>query len=97
MSLPDDVQTALDALPEWMDYTYDVKPVLSDRWFACHVPDRAEQQVGRHLDLVESAYDHESEESGRNAIVKGNPGASELVHRILATDPKVVMPCPNLT
>lgn len=95
VSLPDDVQTALEALPRDLDYTYDVKPILSDRCFACHGPDKAKQQAGLRLDVAESAYDHESEESGRNAIVKGNPGASELVHRILATDPKVVMPTPE--
>ena len=95
VSLPDDVQAALDALPEKVDYTYDVKPILSDRCFACHGPDKAKQQAGLRLDVAQSAYDHESEESGRNAIVKGNPGASELVHRILATDPKVVMPTPE--
>ena len=33
--LPADVQAALDALPEKVAYTYDVKPILSDRCFAC--------------------------------------------------------------
>ncbi len=95
LSLPDDVAAALVKLPENVDYTYDVKPILSDRCFACHGPDKAKQQAGLRLDLAESAYEHESEESGLNAVVPGNPSRSELVQRILATDPKVIMPTPE--
>ncbi|MCY7352354.1 MAG: DUF1553 domain-containing protein [Cytophagaceae bacterium] len=95
VSLPDDVQAAMQRLPDKVDYTYQVKPLLSDRCFACHGPDKNKQQAGLRLDIKESAYDHESEESGRNAIVPGNPASSELVHRILATDPKVMMPTPE--
>ncbi len=95
VTLPDDVQAAMQKLPEKVDYTYQVKPILSDRCFACHGPDKNKQQAGLRLDIAESAYQHESDESGRNAIVRGNPGASELVRRILATDPKVMMPTPE--
>ena len=95
VSLPDDVQAAMLRLPEKVDYTYQVKPLLSDRCFACHGPDKNKQQAGLRLDIKENAYDHESEESGMSAIVPGNPASSELVRRILATDPKVMMPTPE--
>jgi hypothetical protein len=93
--LPDDVAAAYAKLPERLDYTYDVKPILSDRCFACHGPDKAKQQAGLRLDLAEQAYEHESEETGRRAVVAGDAEDSDVVQRILSTDPKLVMPTPT--
>ena len=82
-------------LPERVSFSRHVKPLLSDRCFACHGPDKAKQQAGLRLDLPESAYAHESDETGRRAIVPGDWAASELARRILSADPKVVMPTPE--
>jgi hypothetical protein len=95
IDVPSDVKVAMEKLPEKLDYTYDVKPILSDRCFACHGPDKNKQQAGLRLDLSESALAHVSEENGRNAIDPGNPGGSDLVHRILSADPELVMPTPS--
>ncbi|TAE31611.1 MAG: DUF1553 domain-containing protein [Cytophagales bacterium] len=85
-------------LPEKVDYNLHVKPILSDRCFACHGPDKAKQQAGLRLDTPEGAYEALAE-SGHTAIKPGNLGGSELFHRITSTDPDYMMPTPesNLT
>ena len=91
---PADVVAAKNQLPEAIDYNLHVKPILSDRCFACHGPDQAKQQAGLRLDTPEGAYEALAK-SGHTAVVPGNPAGSELIHRILSTDPDEVMPTPN--
>lgn len=93
ISLPDEVAHELDQLAGPVDYTYDVKPILSDRCFACHGPDANKVQAGLRLDVSEFAFS--KSESGARAIVPGKPSRSELVHRILSTDPEIKMPTPE--
>jgi hypothetical protein len=94
IDLPQDVQKATANLPEKLDYNLHVKPILSDRCFACHGPDKNKQKADLRLDIADEAYDKECE-SGLKAIVKGNPAQSDLVHRILSEDPDYVMPEPS--
>ncbi|KQS28003.1 DUF1553 domain-containing protein [Dyadobacter sp. Leaf189] len=94
IDLPDDVAQEMSMLMQPVDYTYDVKPILSDRCFACHGPDANHQKANLRLDVAEVAYKKETE-SGLKAIKPGKPGSSELVHRILSADPDVVMPTPE--
>jgi hypothetical protein len=94
IELPQDVQKATANLPEKLDYNLHVKPILSDRCFACHGPDKNKQKADLRLDIAEAAYDKKCE-SGLKAIVKGNPAQSDLVHRILSEDPEYVMPEPS--
>lgn len=95
---PADVAAAEAGLPRQVDYNLHVKPILSDRCFACHGPDKAKQKAGLRLDTPEGAYEALAE-SGLRAVVPGNLAKSELVHRITSTDPDVMMPTPesNLT
>jgi len=95
---PAELVAAEASLPEKVDYNLHVKPILSDRCFACHGPDKAKQQAGLRLDTPEGAYEALAE-SGKKAIVPGKLGSSELFHRIISTDPDYVMPTPesNLT
>jgi hypothetical protein len=90
--LPQDIQAAMTNVPEKLDYNLHVKPILSDRCFACHGPDKAKQKGGLRLDLA-VAYDKETE-SGRKAIVPGNLNKSDMFHRIISNDPEVMMPTP---
>ncbi|MCH2201451.1 MAG: DUF1553 domain-containing protein [Fuerstiella sp.] len=69
-----------------VSFVHDIRPVLSDHCFFCHGPDRQEGDL--RLDVAEVAY-----ESG--AVVPHNPAASELIHRITATDPEERMPPPH--
>jgi hypothetical protein len=94
IDLPDDVAAEMSMLSDPIDYTYDVKPILSDRCFACHGPDAANQKADLRLDVASAAYEKETE-SGLKAIRPGKPGKSELVYRILSTDPDILMPTPE--
>ncbi len=91
---PADIMAAQASLPQTVDYNLHVKPILSDRCFACHGPDQAKQQAGLRLDTPEGAYEALTK-SGHTAIVPGNLAKSELVHRILSTDPEEMMPTPK--
>ena len=92
--LPQDVQLAYEELPEKLDYNQHVKPVLSDKCFACHGPDKAKQKAGLRLDLQEAAYSHLPENKGKVAIDPGSLKNSEVFHRILSGDPNYMMPTP---
>jgi hypothetical protein len=91
--LPKDIESAMVNVPKKLDYNLHVKPILSDRCFACHGPDKAKQKGGLRLDLA-VAYDKETE-SGRKAIVPGNLDKSDMFHRIISNDPEVMMPTPE--
>ncbi|GAB3900723.1 DUF1553 domain-containing protein [Larkinella knui] len=95
--LPEDVALALEKTPGTVDYNLHVKPIISDRCFKCHGPDKAKIEAGLQLANFEGATQENKE--GRRAIVPGNTGKSELVKRILSHDPEEVMPTPksNLT
>ncbi len=93
-NVPEEIKTAYQSLPEKIDFNHHVKPILSDKCFACHGPDMAKQKAGLRLDIEENAY-AVLEGSGKRAIVPGNAGKSELVYRILSDDPEVQMPPPE--
>ena len=80
---------AVHAAPPQFDR--DVAPILSEHCFACHGP--GTQEAGLRLDSFDAAS--RPLEGGRRAIVAGNAVASELVARIVATDPDVLMPPPH--
>ena len=75
-------------------FNRDVRPILSDRCFACHGPDDAKRESGLRLDRAADATAELS--SGTRAIVLGKPDESELLARITSTEPDVVMPPPHL-
>jgi hypothetical protein len=83
---------ARETSPEPIRFGRDVRPILSDRCFLCHGPDRAKRQAGLRLDLRDEAI---ARRDGRAAIVPGDPEASEIVRRMVATDPDVLMPPPD--
>lgn len=90
--LPKEVELAYRELPEKIDYNLHVKPILSDKCFSCHGPDKANQKAGLRLDTDSSAYGELPESPGKYAIDPGNPDGSELFHRILSDDPDYQMP-----
>ena len=93
--LPEDVNSAYLKLPSVIDYNEHVKPILSDKCFSCHGPDKAKQKAGLRLDMEASAYGPLPESPGKFAIVPGNLNKSELYHRILSSDPSYMMPDPK--
>jgi hypothetical protein len=87
-------ETAEGDLGERLDFNRDVRPILSDRCFACHGPDAAKRKAGLRLDTPEGAYGALRE--GGHAIVPGDLDASEMARRLRSTDQDEVMPPPEL-
>ena len=71
------------------DFNRDVRPLLSDRCFACHGPDAAARKAGLRLDV-------RSEAIASGVLVPGNLDASEILRRIIHDDPDELMPPPEL-
>ncbi len=71
-----------------IEFNRDIRPVLSDKCFACHGPDSGTREAGLRLDTEEGAR--------ANDVVKpGDAAASELIKRIFTDDPDEVMPPPD--
>ncbi len=75
-------------------FSRDIRPLLSDRCFACHGPDDQGRKGGLRLDLPEAA--HAGGKSGEAAILPGNAAESEILRRMRSTDPDEMMPPPEL-
>ncbi len=91
--LPDAVDQAYQELPDVIDYNFHVKPIISDRCYACHGPDKETRKAGLRLDIEENAF--VALESGSRAFVHGNLKKSEVINRILSDDPEQQMPPPD--
>ncbi len=74
------------------DFARDVRPILARHCFKCHGPDETTRKGKLRLDLPAAAT--APAKSGKPAIVPGKVSESELVARILSTDPDEVMPTP---
>src|SRR4051794_39500055 len=75
---------------ETVDFNRDIRPILSNKCFACHGPDDGKREANLRLDDAKIATSEL--ESGVTAIVPGEPEASELIHRITSVDVDVRMP-----
>ena len=93
--LPPEVAQEYANLPDQVDYNIHVKPVLSDKCFACHGPDKAKQKAGLRLDMAATAYEALPEHPDKVAIDPGSLSGSEVFHRIMSADPEYVMPSIN--
>src|SRR5262249_22100059 len=82
-----------EALGQSVDFTRDVRPVLSRHCFKCHGPDEGARKGKFGLDLREAATG--KARSGQPAIVPGKPEESELIRRIFATEEREIMPPPS--
>ena len=75
-----------------VDFSRDIRPILSDRCFECHGFDDAarEADLGLHT-FAEATRDL----GGYKAVKPGDPGHSEILERITAEDPDDRMPPPE--
>jgi hypothetical protein len=80
-------------LPGRVDFNYHIKPLLSDRCYACHGPDEKSRKAKLRLDLKEGAF--KSIDGGMFIIKPGDPRHSEIIRRITSTDPDEMMPPPK--
>lgn len=75
---------------ELIDFNRDIRPLLSNRCFACHGPDEAERAADLRLDTREGAL---TDLGGYAALAPGNTDESELFYRInLDADHEDLMP-----
>ena len=73
-----------------IQFNRDVRPILSDRCYACHGPDKGNRKTRMRLDIEADAKAELGK--GRFAIVPGSPEKSELYKRIVSTKPTERMP-----
>ncbi len=78
-----------------IDFSRDIRPLLSDRCFHCHGPDHKERKAGLRLDTREGAMAPLDEEGTLFTLVPGDPDKSELFYRIITEDEDDVMPPPS--
>ena len=83
--------TATAADESAIRFDRDIRPILAENCYACHGP--GTQEAGLRLDTHEAAT--AELDSGGRAIVAGDEKASEVLARLIATDPDVVMPPPH--
>ena len=79
-------------LPDVVDYNFHIRPILSDKCFACHGPDNNTREAGLRLDTEEGAYGALADYPGMYAIVPGKPEDSEVYHRLVSDDETYRMP-----
>ncbi|MCH2100327.1 MAG: DUF1553 domain-containing protein [Planctomycetes bacterium] len=75
-----------------IDFQRDVRPILSDKCFACHGPDAAARKADLRLDTREGAL---ADLGGYVAVVPGGAEESELIYRITSEDRRELMPPPE--
>ena len=73
---------------EEIDFNRDIRPILNERCIVCH--GGVQRKGGFSLLFRSEATD--TSESGRRAIVPGDPGTSEMMRRITLNDPDERMP-----
>ena len=78
---------AAEPLPAPVDFNRDIRPILSDKCFSCHGPDKKKRKARLRLDIEESAKDPK-----KSAVVPGKLDDSELYIRITTGDDDERMP-----
>ena len=72
-----------------VDFSRDVRPILSNNCFQCHGPDEKVRKAGLRLDTEAGAL---ADLGGHAALVPGKPDESEIVRRVSGTGPGRLMP-----
>jgi len=83
---------AAEVLPDLVEFNRHIRPILSNNCFLCHGPDKHTRESGLRLDVRDEAI---ADRNGHSAIVPGNGDASEVLKRILNSDPDEKMPPPE--
>ncbi|MFO0960943.1 MAG: PSD1 and planctomycete cytochrome C domain-containing protein [Isosphaeraceae bacterium] len=72
-----------------LEYNRDIRPILSDRCFACHGPDKKNRKGDLRLDVREDAV---RDRDGSAAIVPGRPDESTIIERVFSEEDDLRMP-----
>ncbi|MCA8995996.1 MAG: DUF1549 domain-containing protein, partial [Planctomycetaceae bacterium] len=73
-----------------IDFGREIRPILSDKCFACHGPDDGQRSGGFRLDQQDSAMG--AADSGEVPVVPGDLDKSELIARVTSDDESLRMP-----
>lgn len=84
----------ISSIPENIDFNFHVKPIISDKCFACHGPDEKKRAANLRLDTEEGLYQL-SEDLSSYVINNENPEKSELLRRIFHENKSISMPPPE--
>ena len=90
-----DAQSSDEQIPDQLSYNFDIRPIFSDKCFACHGPDANKRQAGLRLDNEKDAFKALKENPSAHAIVSGKPKLSEVFMRISSKDTSILMPPPS--
>jgi hypothetical protein len=80
------------AAPPAVDFNREIRPILAGKCFNCHGADEGSRKAKLRLDLREEAI---KEREGMFSLKPAQPEESEVIRRILSTDPEEVMPPPK--
>jgi hypothetical protein len=80
-------------MPARVDFNHQIKPLLSDRCFACHGPDEKSRKAKLRLDIQEGAL--KAIDGGMFILKPGDLTRSEVIRRITSNDPDEMMPPPK--
>ena len=70
------------------NYTRDIRPILAKRCMNCHGPDAAKRKADLRLDTKDGLLHPD-------VLIPGKSAESELIKRVLTSDPEEVMPPPG--
>ena len=73
------------AVAEPIDFSKQIRPILSENCFFCHGPDDKKREADLRLDDEAAAKQNNNDDV--IAVVPGNPEKSALIQRIVSTDP----------
>jgi mono/diheme cytochrome c family protein len=82
-------QSAAAGADRPIDFSRDIRPLLSENCFACHGPDQEQRKAKLRLDTREGAF---ADRDGHPVITPGDGAKSELIKRLVTTDPDDLMP-----
>lgn len=86
------VSVCLQAADEDVSYNKVIRPLLSDRCFACHGPDDGKREADFRLDVADGELSPFHARDGLQVIKPGDPESSELWKRIVTDDHSLQMP-----
>jgi len=82
----------LTSLSKEISFNRDIRPILSNKCFACHGPDEDERKSDLRLDLSDGSDGAYRIKDGTTALKPGSLEESELWHRIITDDVDEIMP-----
>ncbi len=86
---------ALPSSSEEVSFNRDIRPILSNKCFACHGPDEHDRKSKLRLDRSDGSDGAYREKDGTTALKPGSLEKSELWHRVITDDVDEIMPPPK--